>query len=81
MTGQASEVVWLISGRDFREHAFDAPDRSRDFLQALCPHSVPTKMLIAPEDTMISAPKCHACLIKYGAMVADQLGEGPIWPG
>lgn len=73
VTGQhARNVVWLISGHDFQEHAFYEVDRSRDFLEALCEHSVPQARLVDPNDTVLTPRRCVACLLIHGGDLADQ---------
>ncbi len=73
MTGQhARNVMWLISGHDFRVHAFYEVDSSQDFLEALCEHTVPRVRLVDPKDSALSPPQCVACLLIHGDDLADQ---------
>ena len=62
-------VQWLISNRDFQEHAFH--HAADTYLEALCEHSVPPEQIVRAEDTVLSesAPKCRDCLIKYGQLL------------
>lgn len=57
----ASLLVWMISGDDFRIHAFyDAHPESGN-LVALCPHSVPPDRIVGPEDTLLTPARCMKC--------------------
>lgn len=65
------DVQWWLSGYDNRVHAFASDEAGRDFGEALCEHSVPnTKITCTDEGT-----RCLACLLIFGDMLADNLGE------
>lgn len=60
------QAQWLISGRDFTVHAFRHPGTGRDFLEALCDHSVPLDLVEDPTTTALQPPYCGTCLRRYG---------------
>ena len=73
------EPVWLISGYDFRRHAFRDAEGTADFLRALCTHSVPRVRLVDPTDTALKAPDCVSCKLILGGELADRAGDGTDW--
>jgi hypothetical protein len=80
VTGRAArEVVWLISGNDFQEHAFHDVDETKGFLEALCEHSVQPDRLVNPNETALTAKRCVACLLIHGDELADQHGDDTDW--
>jgi len=65
------DVQWWLSGYDNRVHAFGSEEAGREFGEALCEHSVPnTKITCTDEGT-----RCQACLLIFGDMLAENLGE------
>lgn len=71
----ASLLVWMISGRDFRIHAFyDAHPESGN-LVALCPHTVPPDRLVNPADTALTPERCVACQLLLSAILGGLLGD------
>jgi hypothetical protein len=82
MTGPQFDVsllVWMISGYDFRIHAFYDADPKSGFLQALCTHSVPPERLVAPAGTTLTPKRCMRCQLLLGDILAGLLGDGTEW--
>lgn len=72
-------LVWLISGYDFRTHAFYDADPTSGYLQALCEHTVPPDRLVDPADTALTPQRCMKCQLILGDILADLLGDGTDW--
>lgn len=72
-------LVWMISGFDFRIHAFYDANPASGFLEALCTHSVPPDRLVAPADTALTPERCTACQLILGDILAGLLGDSSDW--
>lgn len=82
MTGpqfDVSRLAWLISGHDFRIHAFYDADPTAGFLEALCKHSVRPGRLVDPADTALTPERCMRCQLILGDILAGLLGDGTEW--
>lgn len=65
------QAQWLISGRDFTVHAFHHPaPPGRDFLEALCDHTVPLDLVEDLDATELQPPYCGTCLRRFGEEIA-----------
>jgi len=65
------DMQWWLSGYDNRVHAFRAEQASSKYGEALCEHSVPTAKITLTDD----GPRCVACLLIFGDMLADTYGD------
>lgn len=74
-----SRLAWLISGHDFRTHAFYDANPGAGFLEALCGHSVKPKRVVAPADTALTPERCMRCQLILGDILAGLLGDGTEW--
>jgi hypothetical protein len=72
-------LAWLISGHDFRIHAFYDVNPGLGYIEALCEHSVPPDRLVNPADTALAPERCMKCQLILGDLLADLLGDDTDW--
>lgn len=75
----APQVVWLVSGYDLKEHAFNDTADGDQFLQALCTHSVPPDKVTDQSESELKLARCMTCLLILGDMLADQQHNDDTW--
>lgn len=68
-------LMWMISGRDFRIHAFYDAHPTTGFLVALCTHSVSPDRLVGSEDTLLTPERCMKCQQLLADILAGLLGD------
>ena len=67
---------WLISGRDFRTHAFHHVfEQGQRYLEALCTHSIPTDEVVPPAETVLTPDTCGRCLRLHGEALAEHFNQ------
>lgn len=74
-----SRLAWLISGHDFRIHAFYDANPAGRFMEALCQHSVQPKRVVDPTETALTPQRCMACQLILGEILGSLLGDGTDW--